>query len=124
MLIDYVSGPVPMPHGLKASDISRPRVLGGGNTRPTKVQIDSLLERANEKSEVTSAWDGVFEELIVRYKSEAFMVKIIELSFNDRLFDVDICEQMNISRTTYYEYRANILSRAGILAVQAGILKF
>lgn len=124
MLIDYVSGPVPIPHGLRASDYTKPRVSGGGKTRPTRAQVDLLFNKVEKQYDLDSAWDGVFENLITRCENEPDAKKIIEYTYEERLYDSDICEKMNISRTTYYEYRSTILSRAGLLAVQAGILKF
>lgn len=124
MLINYVSGPAPIPHELRASDFAQPRVIGGGKTRPSKSQIDLIIDKAEKKAELDSKWASVFDELILRCKDDSDAVRIIELTFKERLYDNDICEILSISRTTFYEYRAAILSRAGILAVQSGILKF
>lgn len=118
-LIDFVSGPAPIPNDSVTTDLAKPRVSGGGAVRPTEQRIERLLQ----KYATDEKWDGVFDELIRKCRREPDAVKIIHYAFRDRRKESDICEKMSISRQTFYNYRGAILNRAAVIATAAGMLE-
>ncbi|NLO46763.1 MAG: DUF1492 domain-containing protein [Clostridiales bacterium] len=122
LLIDFVAGPAPGQGSGRLSDITAPRVSGGGRVRPGEVRIERMLRKYMCQAENDDAWDQVFDDLIGRYNEEPDMRRFIQLTFRDRLSDLDICEKLHIGRTTFYKYRLSVLSQAGILAVQKSLL--
>jgi hypothetical protein len=122
MLIDFVAGPSPGQGSGRPADISTPRVSGGGRVRPGEMRIERMLRKYMRDEESDGSWDQVFDDLIGRHKDDAAMQRFILLTFRDRLSDLDVCDKLHIGRTTFYKYRLNILSQAGILAVQKSLL--
>jgi hypothetical protein len=120
VLIDNVSGPVPPPSSVSAIDYSRPRVSGGGRPRPTDSEVESIFRRHEEEP---SAWDDVFDELLRRHETDRETRRLIFMTFRDKCGDGAICEEMHISRSAYYDKRRSILERAGVIAVELGLLK-
>lgn len=123
-LIDYAGSPAPEPHSIGAMDYSTPRVAGGGRTRPTSVEVDMLLDRLEADRGDSDAWGDVCAELMRRCEAEPDAERIIRLAYGERRYEDDICQEMDISQATYYNYRAVILGRAAVLAVQDGLLKY
>ena len=119
-LIDYVSGPVPSSGGLDAIDYTRVRTSGGGRRRPTKTEVDQIFAGMEEQT----LWDAVFDELWRRCSGDPDTENTIVYTFRDCLSEDEICDRMNICRATYFRRRVTVLSRAGILAVQEGILDY
>lgn len=118
-LIDFVSGPSPAPQEVGATDYSSPRVSGGGTVRPTESQVEEIFQ----KYEDTAPWDAVFDDLLRQCKEEPTAVEIIHMAFRDGKRESEICEKLNISPKTYYNYRITILVRAAVLATVAGNLE-
>lgn len=81
-LIDYVSGPAPKPADASGIDYSRPVVSGGGSTRPTKSEIDSML-RKYEPDMQDEEWDKVFDEVLDKYKDDKLAINLIYMLFRD-----------------------------------------
>lgn len=119
-LIDNVSGPVPPPSVVSAIDYSRPRVSGGGRPRPTDNEVESIFRRHEEDP---SEWDNVFDELLRRHDTDQEIKRLVFMNFRDGCGDGAICDELHISRPTYYRKRRSVLERAGVIAVEFGLLK-
>ena len=121
-LIDYAGSPAPQPHDIGAMEYDKPRVAGGGRTRPTSVEVDMLLKTLDDEAEDIREWSVLFEELIRRCEAEPEAEQVIKLAYEERRYEEDICKEMGIGKTTYYEYRSTILKRAAVLAVRDGLI--
>lgn len=128
-LIDFVSGPVPPLTNASGIDYSRPVVSGGGGTRPTETEIESML-RKYESDIQDKEWDNVFDEVLELYKGHPWARKLIHMTFRDycRSFDIyqeltDICGD-DYGKERYYRDRKAILTQAGVIAYHAGLIEF
>ena len=122
MLVDFVAGSAPSPAMTGAYDYARPRVQGGGPRRPTSGAVRIMLGKYMEENERAASWDEVFEELIKKHAEDPEVTRFIKLVFRDGLGEIGTCDEMHISRATYYKNRLAILSQAGLLAVQKELL--
>jgi len=116
-LIDFVSGPAPMPSDSIVPDVKKPHVSGGGVTRPTEHQIETIVSRYED----AALWDRVVDDLIKQCDREPVAIKIIHMAFRDGEKECEICEKLHISRQTFYNYRLTILVRGAILAHLQGL---
>jgi hypothetical protein len=125
MLIDHAAGPAPAMGTGRAADLTRPRVDGGGRTRPSGEDIEAILHKYAGGQFEDNDWDGVFTELIRSYQAErdAKALRVIRLTFERNKKREAICEQMHISTRTFHNYRLAVLSRACLLAVSRGLVK-
>lgn len=120
-IIDYVQGsPTPLPSESGAVDYSRTRVQGGHDKRPSAEYIGRIVEKLEHRAR----WDEVFEELLIRCEQEPEAERIIDLFFNKRLKENEICNELHIDRATYYDYKNVLLCRAAVLAIVEGLIEY
>ena len=130
-LIDYASGPVPSPQGSTAIDLTKPIITGGGKVRPSKMDVDRIVDR--HAIDIDDAlWNAVFDELIqslkdgmlegFKDKENAKALRLIKLAFKYCKKREEICDLMHMKSTkTYNNYRLAILATAGIFAIKKGL---
>jgi len=118
-LVDYASWPAPRIGTMSAMDVSQGRVSGGGRRKPSRDEVDAIFSRCTAQDE----WDELFDDLMDRTEDDQITQTII-LVFCECLPEETVCEMMHVSHTAYTERKSAILCKAGILAVQKGLLEY
>ncbi len=119
-LIDYeLGGGSKLPNGIGAMDYSTPRVQSSSIHKPSKARIDEI----SEKYESADDWDTIFDELLIKCKDDKEMMKFILLVFRHQYNDEQVSTAMHITRTTYYQYRSTVLTKAAIIAILNKVIK-
>lgn len=67
-------------------------------------------------------WRSVRKAVEAKFKGTE-KAKLIELRYKKKLEPISICRQMNISQTTYYKWREDILNHAMLAAVHEGLIE-
>jgi hypothetical protein len=67
-------------------------------------------------------WIKVVEQVKGKYK-DTDKTKFTELKYGKGLSEKEVCEQLFISRTTFYAWRKEIVLYTGLVALQNGVLK-
>ena len=91
--------------------------------RPTDSMIDTIMRKyIDDTADNVDLWDAVFDEILDKYRDDDLVKRFIYMLFRDGLGEPCILEELHIGRTTYYDYRIAVLTQAGIIAVQQGLI--
>lgn len=117
-LIDYVSGPCPKPSGNTTVNLSSPHVTGGGKRRPSKNEIDAIVNA----DDGPTVWDELFDALIAR--SGESLRQLMQYAFDEQMPADEIAQRLGIVDREYYRRRLVILSQAAVMAAVAGLIEY
>lgn len=103
-------------------DYSKPSVKTSNIHRPTESQIEQIYEKIDAQN-VTDKWDSVFDELLNAIKGDREMMKFVLLVFKHQYSNEQVGGAMHITRSTYYQYRSTVLTKAAIIAIANAVIK-
>jgi len=97
---------------------------GGGVAHKSDPTASKVLQMVRLEHEQLGAarWVQAIEKTIVRY-AESEKGKLLELKYFSEMDDEYICKALNIERTTYFNWRTELVTYTALVAAQQGLIR-
>lgn len=93
----------------------------GYHSDPTAIKAMKLY-KISKYTKDDKKWLEIVEQTMQKYKGTA-KGRLINLKYGQELGKIRICQELNIERATYYNWRQEIVTYAALLAAQEGLIK-
>ena len=105
-------------------EAGKPEMAGGigGISYHSDPTAGKAIKLSTNRIMEYETWIKTVEQARGKYK-DTDKAKFIELKYGKGLSEKEVCEQLFISRTTFYAWRKEIVLCTGFVALQNGVLK-